>query len=60
MKQYYVYFIKHVTKYTMRYGIYNSKEEAEKALEHGSSINSHDSWYIEEKDNCTCDYGTNE
>jgi aspartate carbamoyltransferase regulatory subunit len=41
-----VYFEKHVSKLHMRYGIYNSFEEAQIALKNAQAINTIDKFYI--------------
>lgn len=44
-----VYFKKHVTQYTMRYGVYNSWDDANKALDKAKDINTIDFFWIERK-----------
>lgn len=44
-----VYFTKHVSGLTMRYGIYNSFYEASQALTNAKAINSSDEWFIDER-----------
>lgn len=47
MIQYIVYFTKHVTGYTMRYGIYETHDQAIEALTKAKAINTIDQWTIE-------------
>ena len=49
MFQFIVYFTKHVSGYTMRYGIYPTFHEAAEALKAAKAVNSTDEWFIEEK-----------
>ena len=49
MSEYIIYFEKHVTKSVMRYGIYNTIDEAQDALAHFKSINTTDSAWIESR-----------
>ncbi len=44
-----VYFVKHVSGLTMRYGVYDTFYEASQALKEWKSINTIDDGYIEEK-----------
>jgi hypothetical protein len=45
---YAVYFIKHHTKLTMRYGVYNTEKEAQAALNVAQRINTIDTFYVEQ------------
>jgi len=52
--KYCVYLVKHFTKCTMRYGIYDTLQDAANAMKYAQSVNTIDNWYIQHDAKCNC------